>query len=197
MELQSLRQEIDALGEAEWTSWSHAYGRARDTPGHLAALLGDDLEAQEGAAYHFQSAIVHQYTVWPASPDAFGLLIRVLRVKPLPTKVLEDCLEALAESAEYLGDVPTGTPIPELSPAARVRLDQVEDEDDDDEDDEVEEWVEEEDEEVDDEAVDEEVWNWVLARMAALRPAVTELVDELADRAPAACAEVREAWQPK
>jgi hypothetical protein len=41
----------------------------------------------------------------------------------------------------------------------------------------------------------EEVYTWVLARMAALRSAVAVLVVELADRAPAECAVVEQAWR--
>jgi hypothetical protein len=182
MTLDSLRQEIGALDKAEWTSWPHAYGSARDTPGHLAALLGDDEEAQAAAAYHFRSAIVHQSSVWPPSPDAFDWLIRVLAAKPLPAKVLEDCLDALAESAAYLGDIATGTPVPELSRDARKWLKKFGKTPDDEH-------------ELlwgDDEEVEEETYRWVLVRMAALRPSVAALVEELAGRAEVD--DVRKAW---
>ncbi|SDK61875.1 hypothetical protein [Nonomuraea jiangxiensis] len=122
MSLDTLRREIGGLGTAEWTRWPHAYGSARDTPGHLAALLGDDCDAQRNAAAHFAGAIVHQSSVWPASPDAFGWLIRVLRERPPPGDVLTRCLGALAEAADYLGEVPAGTPVPELSCEARAWL---------------------------------------------------------------------------
>jgi hypothetical protein len=176
--------DISELADAEWTSWPHAYGSARDTPGHLAALLGDDEEAQAGAAYHFQSAIVHQYSVWPASPDAFDWLIRILRARPLPDEVLAPCLDALAEAAHYLGDVATGTPVPELSSGAREWLARF---DGADEDEQIDLWE-------DDGDVQEEIYQWVMSRMAALRPSVAALVDELADRSLPELDEVRSAW---
>jgi hypothetical protein len=178
----TLEQEIGALDKAEWTSWPHAYGKAGDTPGHLAALLGDDEAAQKSAAYHFQSAIVHQSSVWPASPDAFDWLIRVLRATSLPEPVLEKCLDALAESAEYLGDIPTGTPVPELSKGARKWLKK---------------FAKTPDDECEllwgtDEKAEEETWQWVLVRMATLRPSVAALVEELNGRADVDA--VRAAW---
>jgi hypothetical protein len=105
----------------------------------------------------------------------------------LPGNVLDECLGALAEAADYLGDLPTDTPIPELSSGAR-------------------EWLARFSAAQDDEhevlweaffadAFDEEVYHWVLARMAVLRPAVAELVAELAEQAPEACADIKEAWQ--
>jgi hypothetical protein len=187
VDLPALRQEIDALDKAEWTHWPHAYGKARDTVMHLAALLGDDPKAQHDAAYHFDAAIVHQSSLWPASPDAFTWLLRVLRVKPLPADVLDKCLGALAEAADYLGDIPTGTPVPELSDGVRTWLAQFASADDDEHEAIWEDFFEDE--------FDEEVYHWVLARMAALRPTVLELVTELADQAPATCAAVKESWQ--
>lgn len=186
MTLDTLRREISALDKAEWTGWPHAYGSARDTPGHLAALLDDDADAQYEAALHFSGAIVHQYSVWPASPDAFALLIRVLRVKPLPTTVLDECLGALAESAEYLGDVPPDTPVPDLSRDAREWLTRFAKTPDDEHDLVWEEFFAT--------GVNEEIATWVTVRMAALRPAVAVLVAELSEKSPVACEDVRVAW---
>jgi len=183
----SLRTEISALGEEEWTSWPHAYGKAKDTPGHLTALLGDDEEAHRHAALHFGSAIVHQSSVWPASPDAFDWLIRVLRVKPLPYNVLEECVGVLIEAAEYLGDVPSDKPVPELSKGARKWLKRFGRTPDDEHDLVWEEFFETE--------VSQEVYDWVLVRMAKLRPAVFELATELAEQAPKAGEDLRDAWQ--
>lgn len=109
-------------------------------------------------------------------------------MRPLPHEVLEGCLEALAEAAEYLEDIPDGAPVPELSEGAREWLGRFRDASEDDLEDL---W----DDDLDDE-VGEEVYQWVRVRTAALRPAVLELVTELADRAPGACARVKEAWQP-
>ncbi len=48
----------------------HAYGRATDTPRHLAALAGDDATARDEALSHLWSAIIHQGTPWTATPPA-------------------------------------------------------------------------------------------------------------------------------
>ena len=180
----SLRQEISALDTAEWTTWPHAYGSARDTPEHLAALLGDDEEAQLTAARHFSSAIVHQATVWPSSPDAFAWLVRVLRETSLPDGVLAECVDALGEAAEYLGDIPTGTPVPELSTEAREWLAQFGDASEDEQE---ELW-----EDLSEDGLDQEVYDWVLARMAALRPVVVELAAQLPDHLGN---DLRDAWE--
>jgi hypothetical protein len=187
--LNSLREQVSRLSEAEWASWPHAYGKARDTPGHLAALLGDEEDAQAAAAYHFGSAIVHQSTLWLSSPDAFGWLIRVLRARRVPDAVLAQCLGALAEAADLLADIAPGTSVPSLSPAARQWLDRFADAPDIDEDDYELVWEEflTSDEQ-------EELHQWVLIRTAALRPAVAELVEELAGRAPVEVDVVRKAW---
>jgi len=156
-------------------------------PDHLAALLGDDEEAQWQAARHFSGTIVHQTSVWPPSPDAFGWLIRVLRVKPLPERVLEECLGALAESGQYVGE--TVDTVPELSKGARKWLRKFGKKHDDEHDLVWEEFLQTD--------ASQEVWEWELARMATLRPAVLELAAELAGRAPKACDDLREAWQVK
>jgi hypothetical protein len=200
----TLLQDIDGLTDAEWITWPHAYGKATDTPGHLAALLGDDADAHKAAALHFRSAVVHQSTLWPASPDAFDWLVRVLRAHRVPESALVGCLVALAEAGEQLKDIPADTVVPALSPAARTWLDRFakapveadDDETDDDDDDEDDDedtyeslWGEflESDE-------SEEVYQWTLTRTATLRPAVAALVEEIDDQAPEEVAAVREAW---
>ena len=163
----------------EWTSWPHAYGPATDTPGHLRALESGGDEARKAAAFHFRSAIVHQSTVWPSSPDAFAELIRVLRTTPQPADVLADCLLALAEAGEY---VPETATVPDLTPEGRAWLATFA-------------TTPEDDYELLWEDVPEpDVYDWVLARMAALRPKVAALVADLAPKNPEGLDEVRAAW---
>ncbi|GAB3904018.1 hypothetical protein GCM10029964_096880 [Kibdelosporangium lantanae] len=194
----TLQQDIDGLIDAEWTNWPHAYGKATDTRAHLAALLGNDADARNAAALHFRSAIVHQSTLWPASPDAFDWLVRVLRAHQVPQPALAGCLVALAEAGEQLSDIPADTPVPALSPAARTWLnrfanapEETEDDEDEDDDEDTYEslWTEflESDE-------SDEVHQWTLTRMATLRPAVATLVEEIDGQAPEQVAAVREAW---
>ncbi|MFG1839573.1 hypothetical protein [Micromonospora sp. NPDC049175] len=54
----------------EYGTLLHAYGLAVDTPGHLAALVGDDPAARARALKHLRSAIIHQGTPWTATPPA-------------------------------------------------------------------------------------------------------------------------------
>jgi hypothetical protein len=187
MSSNSLRQEIDALRDAEWTTWPHAYGSARDTPGHLTALLGDDETAQAGAARHYGSAIVHQSTIWPASPDAFAWLIRVLRDRALPADVLRRCLSALAEAGEHVDD----SDARELPAPGRAWLTRFATTSDEDHDLLWEDFLGSD--------AEADVHLWVVARMAALRPAVAALVAELDDGNPEtadAVNDVRRAWLP-
>jgi hypothetical protein len=170
---------------AEWTTWPHAYGPATDTPGHLRALESGDDEARRAAAFHFRSAIVHQSTIWPASPDAFAGLIRVLRTTPQPDDVLTGCLAALAEAGEH---VPPEGPVPALTPAGRAWLATFAGAAEDDHEELWEEFL--------GSPLETEVYDWVLARMAALRPEVSALVADLARRHPEGLDEVRAAWLP-
>jgi hypothetical protein len=168
---------------AEWTTWPHAYGPATDTPGHLRALESGDEEVKRAAAFHFRSAIVHQSTIWPPSPDAFAGLIRVLRTSPLPDDVLTDCLLALADAGEH---VPEATTVGDLTPAGRAWLAKFVTTEEDDHDLLWEEFL--------GSPIETDVYDWVLARMAALRPEVAALVTDLAQRNPEGLDEVRATW---
>ena len=61
---------LDALEKTDWSKLHHAYGRATDTPDHLRALLGDDVESRKKAMSHLWSAIIHQGTPWTATGPA-------------------------------------------------------------------------------------------------------------------------------
>ncbi|MEN3613629.1 hypothetical protein AAH979_29285 [Plantactinospora sp. ZYX-F-223] len=59
--------EIDT---ARFATLLHAYGRASDTPEHLAALAGGDPAGRRAALEHLWSAVIHQGTPWTATPPA-------------------------------------------------------------------------------------------------------------------------------
>ena len=61
---------LAALEKTVWSKLYHAYGPATDTPGHLRALLGEDLESRKRAMSHLWSAIIHQGTPWTATGPA-------------------------------------------------------------------------------------------------------------------------------
>lgn len=88
----------DAIDEVPWSRLFHAYGPAVDTPGHLHNLAAG--RQLPDAAWHFESAIVHQCTVWSASPDGFRLLVRVMRERELPTDIVDRLLDTLIEAAD-------------------------------------------------------------------------------------------------
>lgn len=56
--------------EVDWSEVGHAYGRATDTPGHLANLVAEDNKARGEALTHLGGAIVHQGTLYSATAPA-------------------------------------------------------------------------------------------------------------------------------
>lgn len=96
-----------AIDEVAWARLFHAYGPALDTPGHLHNLV--DGRQLPDAAWHFESAIVHQSTLWSASPDAFRLLVRVMRERELPADIVDRFLDTLTEATDNF-DKPIQTP---------------------------------------------------------------------------------------
>lgn len=62
----------------QWHLLFHAYDIATDTPGHLAALRSGDAGARAAAFEHLGSAILHQGTVWTATPPALAAVTAAL-----------------------------------------------------------------------------------------------------------------------
>ncbi|MEU6149615.1 hypothetical protein ABZ816_06415 [Actinosynnema sp. NPDC047251] len=79
----------------------HAYGRATDTPAHLAALTGDDDDARKAALYHLTSAIIHQGTPWSATPHVVREVVGVLD-DPRAALAVPGLLAFLAEVVEVV-----------------------------------------------------------------------------------------------
>ncbi|GLZ40835.1 hypothetical protein [Actinokineospora sp. NBRC 105648] len=188
--LESLRADLTAP-DAAWTRLPHAYGTAVDTPAHLLALLGDDLAAQAAAVDHFGSAIVHQSTIWPSSADAFGFLIRVLTLVPLPEQTMVGCLHALAEAGEQAGEVDDTEPVPDLSTEAQAWLNSFGSADEAEQEELWEDFLGSD--------LDDEVYRWQLIRCARLRPALTDALSTVrqATRSPEmaeAVGAVRSTW---
>lgn len=99
---------LAALESTDWSRLHHAYGRATDTPGHLRALLRENLEMRKGAMSHLWSAIIHQGTPWTATGPAAlviaGLLSdeRIDRHEPIRANLLS-FLVSVAEAPEQAG----------------------------------------------------------------------------------------------
>ncbi|MEV2278655.1 hypothetical protein AB0I72_24015 [Nocardiopsis sp. NPDC049922] len=60
----------DILRTTDWAQTFHAYGSAADAPEGLSTLLRDDPDALSKGLYYFNSAILHQGTVYTATPPA-------------------------------------------------------------------------------------------------------------------------------
>src|SRR5688572_33357142 len=90
---------LPALENTDWSRLHHAYGRATDTPGHLSALLNEDLESRKKALDHLWSAVIHQGTPWtatgPAALVVAGLLSdpRLDRGHPIRARLLAFLVE--------------------------------------------------------------------------------------------------------
>ena len=73
------------LDDVNWKHLIHAYGLATNTPEHLHHLLDDDVKLRNDAVYHLNSAIIHQSTLYPATPAVVKFII-----ESLTTPVLQD-----------------------------------------------------------------------------------------------------------
>ncbi|GAA3453356.1 hypothetical protein [Dactylosporangium matsuzakiense] len=111
----------------------HAYGRATDTPGHLAALTGGDAEAKRAAQQHLWGAIIHQGTPWLATPPA-ALAVAALVGDPRLAGPSDAPLRA--NLLDFLGAVAaagrsTDRDIEDLTPEQEAELRRAIEEDDD------------------------------------------------------------------
>ncbi|MEU7587751.1 hypothetical protein AB0A95_15795 [Micromonospora sp. NPDC049230] len=99
----------------EYAALLHAYGLAADTPGHLAALAGDDPAARARAITHLRSAIVHQGTPWTATPPA-ALDVAALLADPRVTDpgLRAELLTFLAAVAEAGSSTDRDLPEPDF-----------------------------------------------------------------------------------
>ncbi|WP_159945602.1 MULTISPECIES: hypothetical protein [unclassified Nocardiopsis] len=59
---------LDVLQNTAWDRTFHAYGSAADAPAHLLALAEGDDAARTRALDYLHSAILHQGTLYPATP---------------------------------------------------------------------------------------------------------------------------------
>ncbi|GAA1633612.1 hypothetical protein ACFQY4_16845 [Catellatospora bangladeshensis] len=61
---------MTGIDNGQFATLLHAYGRADDTPAHLAALAERDPAGRSAALNHLWSAVLHQGTPWTATPPA-------------------------------------------------------------------------------------------------------------------------------
>lgn len=84
--IDSERGLLEGLNEVDWAELGHAYGRARDVPGQLTALCGQDEAARESALMSLFGNIFHQGTRYSASPCAVPFLARIALAGPRPVR---------------------------------------------------------------------------------------------------------------
>ncbi|ATE53278.1 MULTISPECIES: hypothetical protein [Actinosynnema] len=88
------------IAETPWSTLFHAYGSASDTPEHLRALVdGGDIRA---ALDHLSSAVVHQGTVWSATPPALAVVGAVLAQGDLSQATVRRLLAVVDEATSAL-----------------------------------------------------------------------------------------------
>lgn len=90
------------LDSRPWAELQHAYGSADDVPGLLRALAGDDAEAAEEALHELYGNVIHQGTVYAATPHAVPYLAR-LAAAGCRTADLLGLLGDIAESEDEHG----------------------------------------------------------------------------------------------
>ncbi|MGW1138452.1 hypothetical protein [Streptomyces zhihengii] len=106
---------------AVWSGLYHAYGRAADTPGHLAALSGSDPAERRAAGSALIGSLCHQGTRWPAGAHAVAPLVALVDTPSTPDRdVVLDLLHALAIGNRSDDELPFD-PIRAFAQADRVR----------------------------------------------------------------------------
>jgi hypothetical protein len=106
--------------ELDWSQLGHAYGRATDTPGHLANLVAEDEKLRADALTHLWSAVVHQGTLYSATAPAAVAIAKMLSDRRLDSAVPTSADEALqapplpmrAELLNFLAAVGEGCKAP-------------------------------------------------------------------------------------
>ncbi|MER7541791.1 hypothetical protein ABTW95_02145 [Spirillospora sp. NPDC127506] len=106
---------LEGIDDVDWASLSHAYGSAEDFPQTLRDAVGDDEPAEE-AAEHLFSSIIHQGTLYSATPHAVPFLARLATATAMPRReTLVGLLAGIAASDDAAsGDAASGDAAPEV-----------------------------------------------------------------------------------
>lgn len=106
----------DTMSHNDWSRLFHAYGPATDTPQELAGLATGDIDP-DWVIEHLHGAVLHQGTIYSATPPAVRLLAGMLQLPVMDAgegPVLAEVLEwfaAVGDSAAYI-EVDTDQPEP-------------------------------------------------------------------------------------
>ncbi len=74
--------------EPDWSSLSHAYGAAVDTPHHLAALRAEDRDARREAWHALIGSANHQGDLYTPTPWIIGPLVDLAADPGYPDRIL-------------------------------------------------------------------------------------------------------------
>lgn len=126
--------------ETDWGRLFHAYGVALDTPAHLRDLISADADARVQAIGHLLSAILHQGTLYPATPPVARVIAGILH-EPMLREPLAgegsalgsalDFLAEIASSLAFIGAIEPPSPPSEADLAELFRQFHAEDEEED------------------------------------------------------------------
>ncbi|XIE80680.1 hypothetical protein AB6O49_27760 [Streptomyces sp. SBR177] len=70
----------------DWAGLYHAYGRAADVPGHLAALSDSDPALRRSATSALADSLCHQGTRWPAGAHVVAPLVALVDTPSTPDR---------------------------------------------------------------------------------------------------------------
>ncbi|MCP4136714.1 MAG: hypothetical protein GY754_37440 [bacterium] len=69
---------LENLDTIPWDILNHAYGKAKDTPGHIRSLASSDPKEREIALDELSYTIIHQGCLWEAAAYAVPFLVELL-----------------------------------------------------------------------------------------------------------------------
>lgn len=136
---------MSCLEQFDWQRLFHAYGVAEDTPEYLQDLGSADSDDREAAIDHLYSAVLHQGTIYSATPAAVEVVLELLAQREAFAKLengdqtvasLVSFLADVGDSVRQLADVMNGKPPALPTPAEIDKLFEHLRDDDDGEDDE-------------------------------------------------------------
>ncbi|BBC29213.1 hypothetical protein SGFS_005040 [Streptomyces graminofaciens] len=105
----------------DWARLYHAYGRAVDVPGQLAALSGADPAVRRAARSALTGSVHHQGTRWPASAHVVAPLVALVDTPATPERgTVLHVLHAVAVGDLTDGELPFD-PLRAFAAADRVR----------------------------------------------------------------------------
>src|ERR1700733_4894040 len=75
---------LEGLDEIHWSVLQHCRGSATDVPGLIRSLMSHDHDERWEAFGQLADTILHQGTVYEATPYAVPFLIELLKLEDLP-----------------------------------------------------------------------------------------------------------------